>query len=239
MLGNKRVLAVIPARAGSKRLPNKNIKSFAGAPLICWTVKAALGSKVIDHVVVTSDSEEILRISATGVTARQANRFATIKRQASLSTDDAGSEAVAIDVLDRYPEYELLVWLQPTSPLRDTVLIDEAFAFYQRASASSLVSVTELSHPASWINTLDERGALSKFYATIERQEEVPESLVSYQLNGALYIIECKQLKEQKRFLNSDSLAFPVNPERAVDIDTFLDFQFAECLHKEYPHRKS
>lgn len=234
MLGKEKVLAVIPARAGSKRLPNKNIKSFAGSPLICWSVEAALGSKVIDHVVVTSDSEEILRVSGAIVDSNQADRFTAERRRSSLATDDASSVAVALDVLGRFPEYQILVWLQPTSPLRNTALIDQALTFYQRARASSLVSVTKLSHPSSWINTLDEQGEMSNFYTAIEDGSELSSSYPYYQLNGALYIIQCGKLRERRRFLNSDSLAFPVDPERSVDIDTLFDFKYAEHLYHEY-----
>lgn len=225
MINGKKVLAVIPARGGSKRLPGKNIKDFHGKPLINWTVEAALSCHYIDRVVVNSDSEEILKTAALpGVTLD--------KRQDSLATDTATSVDVALDVLTRFSDFDVLLWLQPTSPLRTTAHIKQALEFYVSNNATSVISVCPVSHSPLWMNTLDKRGRLSNFYKPEVVNKRSQDHADYYQLNGAIYIKNISDILQSKRFLDRDSYAYVMSQQCSVDIDSALDFKIAECMYQ-------
>ena len=130
MIGQQRLLAIIPARGGSKRLPGKNIMDLAGKPLIAWTIEAALNSKYIDRVVVSTDDQEISNVSIKyGVEV-------PFLRPKSLATDDASSIDTIINVLGEIKiidqHYEYIVLLQPTSPLRTEIDIDKAIELLEK-----------------------------------------------------------------------------------------------------------
>ncbi|MDB2696967.1 acylneuraminate cytidylyltransferase family protein, partial [Alphaproteobacteria bacterium] len=133
----KRVLSIIPARAGSKRLPRKNLIDLAGRPLIAWTIEASLNSKYITKTVVSSDSEEILKI---------AKEYGAdiIKRPSVLANDTASSESVVAHALESIEEeFNFVVLLQATSPLRNTKDIDNSFEKLFRENVTALISVCE------------------------------------------------------------------------------------------------
>ena len=117
MIDGKRVLAVIPARGGSKRTPRKNIKPFRGKPLIAWTIEAARGSQYIDMALVSTEDAEI-------ATVADSLGSYVIERPAELATDTAANEDVMRHALTEHPDHEWIVLLQPTSPLRTTEDID-------------------------------------------------------------------------------------------------------------------
>lgn len=223
MLNGKKVLAVIPARGGSKRLPGKNIKIFQGKPLIVWTIDAALKCEYIDKVIVNSDSDKILAAS-------RLPNVVLDKRRLELATDTSTSIDVALDVLDRFPGFDILVWLQPTSPLRTAIHISEALGKYRELGASSIASVCSVDHSPQWINELDSNGGLSKFYSaeTVNKRSQDLGEFV--QLNGAIYINEIADLYQEKSFLSKKTLAYVMSREQSVDIDSMLEFRFAEFL---------
>ena len=131
-------LALIPARGGSQRLPNKNILDFCGKPLIKWTIDAALKCKKIDKVVVSSDSEKILKISSVlGVDI--------LKRSKELSNNKAKMADVVLDVLSKskYGRYKNIVLLQPTCPLRDEHQILKSIELMENKNASGIISVSK------------------------------------------------------------------------------------------------
>ena len=226
MLDNKRILAVIPARAGSKRLPNKNILNFHGQPLIAYTIAAANKSDYIDTVVVSSDSDQILNISNNmGVCSH--------KRPNSLAEDTSTSIDVAIDVLDSFPNYDVLIWLQPTSPLRSYIQIDESLRLFTNKSAQSVISVCETTHSPFWVNTLTETGKLTNFFNANIANIRSQDLKVFHQLNGAIYISDIQALRLKKAFLECDSYAYVMSKETSIDIDTALDFKIAEAIYTD------
>ena len=223
MLHEQRILAVIPARAGSKRLPGKNIKMLHGKPLINWTVEAATACDFVDQVVVTSDCDEILRISSLpGVTPH--------KREASLASDSANSIDVALDVLSRFREFDIVVWLQPTSPLRTTMHIMQALNLYSSMAATSVVSVCPAKYSPQIVNSLDEKNQLSKFQSLGLKTQRSQDYAPVYQVNGAIYITNRTVLIKRRQFLLPESYAYIMDPEYSVDIDSHLDFKFSEFL---------
>ncbi len=221
------VLAVIPARKGSKRLKNKNIRLFCGKPLISWTIEAALGSRLIDHIVVSSDHTGILEIAnGYGVACRD--------RPNESSSDDASSFSVAEDVLkSQSRHYGVTVLLQPTSPLRTVAHIDQGLELMGEPNVDAVVGVTQVEYHPDVIGYLGDGNYMDRF----SRQASVGstyEESIWYRINGALYCCRTSLLLEQKTFLlSTNSIGYAMPRENSLDIDVELDFFLGECLKKK------
>jgi len=227
MYKNKKNLAIIPARGGSKRLPNKNILELNGKPLIAYSIEAALKSKYIGDIVVTSDSDEILNIA-------KKYKVDCLKRPDDLATDTASSIDVLKHVLENYKGYEYLVLLQPTSPLRDEKHIDEAIELLEQKKADAIIGVTEMDHSPLWSNTLDEDLNMSNFLRDELKGKRSQDLEKYYRVNGAIYICKIdKFLEENNLFLKENIFAYVMDRKSSVDIDEEIDFKFAEILLKE------
>jgi len=226
MYKNKTFLAVIPARGGSKRLPNKNILDLKGKPLIVWSIEAAKKSKYIDEIVVSSDSDKILEIA-------KKYSVTTIKRPDNLATDTASSVDVIKHVIYNIKEkYDYIVLLQPTSPLRNEKHIDEAIEELIKKNADAIISVCEIDHPVEWSNVLPENLSMENFISkeNLKRSQDLPKR---YRINGAIYICKTdKFLKENTFFLEKNIFAYIMDKKSSVDIDDEFDFKLAEFLMK-------
>jgi len=221
-----RILAVIPARAGSKGLPGKNLRILNGKPLIAWSIEAALNTKGIHKVVVSSDDEELLTISQNYGCSE------VIHRPAKLATDEVTIEPVLIHAIDILPEeYSHVLLLQPTSPLRTTDDIENFLEFAQSKPGSSVISVVEASKSPFISYTLDEDGILVPLFPGERRQRRQDMPCV-YVPNGALYIDSIDRLRKAGTFMTPDVNAYLMTWEHSVDIDTEQDFQYAEFLLK-------
>ena len=226
MIKGKLVVAVIPARGGSKRLPGKNMLPFHGEPLIAHTIKAGNKSEFIDKVVVSSDSQTILDYcDEMGI--------CSYKRPQGLAEDTSTSIDVALDVLEHFPEFDVLVWLQPTSPLRLNIDIDSALKLYIEKNAESVVSVCEAAHSPLWMSTLSENSKLESFISYEATNKRSQDLETYYLLNGAIYITRIDSFRNDKAFLTKNSYAYIMPQERSVDIDTAFDFKLAELMYLE------
>ncbi len=219
-----KVLAVIPARGGSKGVPRKNIRMLAGKPLIAWTIEAAMGSGVVDQLVVSTDDEEIGQIAlAWGAEVPGL-------RPAALARDETGSMEVVLHVAKQIDVFDWLLLLQPTSPLRSADDIRGIMTFALERRAPSVVSVCESSSSPVWMYNLDAHARLSSILPngdhTYRRQELSP----AYQLNGALYLMRREWLLTNTRFVGDDTLGYSMPPERSADINTQLDWEWVEFL---------
>ena len=218
-------LAIIPARGGSKRLPNKNILNLNGKPLTAWSIEAAKKSTKIDDVVITSDSEKILNI------AKQYNVKA-IKRPDFLANDTATTfDAIkhAIETLD--DKYEYIVLLQPTSPLRNEKHIDEAIELLEQKNADAVISVCEMEHSPLWSNTLPENLDMSNFLRDEVKNKRSQDLDKYYRLNGAIYICRTDRLLKEKTFFIKDKIyAYIMDRKSSVDIDDEIDFKLAKVI---------
>ena len=232
MYKGKNILGIIPARGGSKGLPRKNIKPLLSKPLIAWTIEQALASKYLDRVIVSTDDIEIAEIS------KKYGAEVPFMRPKELAEDNAkGIDVVlhAIDWLrknDRREQHDLLMLLQPTSPLRATEDIDKAIELLFLKEAKAIVSVCEVDHHPLWSNTLPEDGCMKNFISqeiTNKNRQELP---VFYRLNGAIYLAYCAYIKEQKSFFGKDTFAYIMPKSRSVDIDNEIDLKLAEILIK-------
>lgn len=228
MFDGKKVLALVPARGGSKGLPGKNVKDLGGKPLIAWSIEAGLGSAFVDEVAVSTDAEEIAEA------ARRWGARVPFLRPAELATDGAKSIDVALHALDWYArggiEFGYLLLLQPTSPLRTARDVDAAFALLSERKGKGVVSVCATEHHPWWSNVLPEDGCLGEFLRpellAASRQQLPP----FYRLNGAIYLADTAYLRQGKAFLGKETFAFIMPPERSVDIDSALDFDLADVL---------
>jgi N-acylneuraminate cytidylyltransferase len=220
MIGDRRVLAVIPARGGSKGIPRKNIAPLCDRPLIAWTIDAAAGSRYVDRAVVSSEEPEIIAVS------RARGGDVPFVRPAGLARDDTPGMAPLLHAADQLPGYDLLVCLQPTSPCRTSADID---ACIERAVEAGAPCVTVCESPKSpwWMFTLGDGGRLSPLMAgpaPLRRQESPP----TYVLNGAVYVAELELLRARGSYLVEETTAVVMPHDRSVDIDTPLDLAIAE-----------
>jgi len=227
---DKNILGLIPARGGSKGLPGKNIKSLLGKPLIAWTIKQALASKYLDRLVVSTDNKEIAEIS------RKYGADVPYMRPKELAEDNAkGIDVIlhAIDWLkenDNRKQYELIMLLQPTSPLRRFEDIDKAIELLFLKEAKAIVSVCEVDHHPLWANTLPEDGCMKDFIRKEIMNKNRQELPVFYRLNGAIYLAYCNYIKQCKSFLGKETFAYVMPRERSIDIDNEMDLKLAEIL---------
>ncbi|MBF4521107.1 acylneuraminate cytidylyltransferase family protein [Acinetobacter towneri] len=217
-------LAIILARGGSKRLPRKNILPLAGKPMISWTIEAALKSPFINKVVVSSDDTEILEIA-------HHSGADVLKRPKALATDTASSFDAIEHVIENNSNFEYIVLLQPTSPLRTTKHIDEAITVLETKKADAVISVSEADHSPLWMNTLTNDHSLKNFLSPEiinSRSQDLPQY---YRLNGAIYICKTKKILREKTFFISENIyAYVMEKESSIDIDTEIDFKWASFL---------
>ena len=229
MFRGKKVLAVIPARGGSKRLSNKNIRYLGNKPLIAWSIQAGLDAELIDKDVVSTEDPEISSI------AIEWGAHEVINRSEHLSTDHATTNDVIIEVLDKLQAdgefYEYLVLLQPTSTLRTGVHIKCAFDLIEGKSATGAVSVCRTEHPVEWMGKISRDQLLDSFIRNAELEKSSQDFLPSFQINGAIYIANVRRFLEEKTvFLRLGMVAYVMDRRSSVDIDDEYDFQLASWL---------
>jgi CMP-N,N'-diacetyllegionaminic acid synthase len=217
------LLAIIPARGGSRGVPRKNVRDIAGRPLIAWTVTAACAVEAIDRVIVSTDDEEI------GAAACAAGADMPFLRPAELAADDTPGIAPVLHALDQLPGYDEVLLLQPTSPLRTATHIAEAIAKARSSGAPSLVSVCEPDSHPDWMMRMDDAGRLSRWHAcdAAARRQDLPPV---YALNGAIYWARVDWLRAQRSFVGPETIGYVMDAEASVDIDTPLDWRIAEML---------
>jgi CMP-N,N'-diacetyllegionaminic acid synthase len=228
MIKGKKVLAVIPARGGSNRLPRKNVLPLQGKPLIAWTILAGLNSKYIDRVVVSTDSDEIAGVS------RKYGADVPFMRPQALSDDTATTDSVILHILDELSSqdlYDIIIVLQPTSPLRTVMDIDNSLEMLQMKQADGVVSVCECEHSPFWSNTIPENGNMGAFIKDDikgKRSQDLPSC---YRLNGAIYVFTTSSIILNKGIRYTRNVFSMVMPAlRSVDIDHELDFRLAEVI---------
>jgi CMP-N-acetylneuraminic acid synthetase len=221
-----RIFALIPARGGSKGIPRKNIRSIAGKPLIVWTIEAALGAKGIDTVVVSTDDEEIADV------ARAAGASVPFMRPAALAMDETAGIEPVLHALEMLPQYDAILLLQPTSPLRGTVEIDEVVSIAVEKRPPAIVSLCEAPYHPAWMFRQSANGSIERISASpdaIRRQDLEPV----YTLNGAIYYGMREWLTKHRSFIGSETLAYTMPTEASIDIDEPLDWRIAELLLQE------
>ncbi len=221
MIDGKRVLALIPARGGSKGIKNKNIYPILGRPLISYTIKSSCKSQYIDTTVVSTDSKRIAEISEVY------GAEVPFMRPRELAQDTSKSIEAVIHAIDYYKDigmpYDIIILLQATSPLRDTNDIDGALEFFISKNYRSLLSVSELEVNPLLIRSMDERGKLKSLLhsrSDIRRQD----FKTYYKVNGAIYINYCDDITYNTS-LNDNEFGYIIPLEHSIDIDTLSDIE--------------
>lgn len=221
MIGKQKILALIPARGGSKLLPRKNVLELNQKPLIAWTIEAASRSGYLDRCIVSTDDPEIARV------AKDWGGDVPFERPAELARDETPTLDVALHAVDTLPGYDILVILQPTSPLRTTGDIDETIEAMASLQAPSAVSVFEPAKSPYWAYRTDECGRLCPLLdqeLATRRRQELPSA---YLLNGAVYVARIDWLRKEQRFVSNETVPHIMPPERSLDVDTGFDLELA------------
>lgn len=225
-----KILAIIPARGGSKGIPRKNIVTCAGQPLLCWTVNAALNSHLITDTILSSDDEEIISV------AKECGVRVPYVRPKELSKDDTPALPViwhAVEWVMENDNYQpdIIVLLQPTSPLRLSHHIDEALhTLLESPEADSIVSVTEVPHQYSPTSVMLSDGP---YVVPLQSRDESLNlrqlKPIFYARNGAaIYAFRVDCLLEKNSIYGDRVLRYYMAPEESVDIDTLFDLKVAE-----------
>ncbi len=224
------IIGIIPARGGSKGIPRKNIKLLRGKPLICYTIDAINDSELLTDSYLSSDDKEILLL------ARKYG-MKTIKRPEELSKDTIPTVPViqhAVNFLEsKIGLIEIIVLLQPTTPLKLGKDIDRAIRILQETGADSVISLkkVENGHPA-WMYRLKGDKMISLWgdkYKYKRRQDLSP----IYLRSGVIYVMKREIIMEQNTLEGKDSRGLVLPPERSINIDSLIDFEYAEFMLKK------
>lgn len=235
MYKQKRILAIIPARGGSKGIPKKNIIDLLGNPLLYYSIKSAKESKYIDKVIISTDDEEIAEVG------KKLGADVPFLRPEEISGDKAKSIDAfihAIKELEKLEEkYDYILLLQNTSPLRQSWHIDEAIEKLIESKERSLVSVSEVTEHPCIMRTLNEKNEtinLMNMSGDMRRQDFPP----IYIVNGAIYIQKNDEYLNLDTNLNGGKLAYIMAREYSVDIDEYLDIDIATHYLKKMRDEK-
>lgn len=222
-----RNIAIIPARSGSKGVKDKNIRQLAGKPLMAYTIEAALQSGQFDEVMVSTDSGKYAD------TAKAYGAHVPFLRSEETATDTASSWDMVEEVLTNYEKsgcsFDTFCLLQPTSPLRTSADICAAYQLFREKAEFAVVSVCEAEHSPLWCGHLPDNQEFIGFIAK-ESMKQRQAGGKFYRLNGAIYIVDIKQFRKERFLYQKGSFAYRMDAESSIDIDTELDFEFAEYL---------
>lgn len=223
------MLAIIPARGGSKGLPGKNIRKINGKPLIAYTIEAAIKADCIDRVIVTTDSDEIADIS------KKHGAEVPFMRPNELASDNASAVDVylhAIEYVMREKEQiDKFIVLLPTAPLRTYEHIDSAYKLFVEKNAETLISVNEAQTPVTWYMSMNnEEYIVNAGFGDTDAMLNRQENAKYYVPNGAIYILDYNILKNDRTYYSKNTVGYVMKVKESIDIDTLDDFEYAEYI---------
>lgn len=225
------MIAIIPARGGSKGVPKKNIRLLCGKPLIQYTIEAALESGIFEKVIVSTDSMEIKEI------AENCGAWVPFLRPEEISGDMVSSDDVIMHALyfleNKGQVCDEVCKLQPTSPLRNAGHIAKAYEMFKEKNADFVVSVCECEHSPLWSGVLGSDGNMNEFLDERVKRACRQELPAYYRLNGAIYMAKTEAFKKEKNFFGKNSYAYVMSQMDSIDIDSELDFMMAEFIYKK------
>ena len=225
MIKEKKVLAVIPARGGSKGIPNKNIININNKPLINFSIETALKSKFIDDLVVSTDSIKIAKI------AEKAGAKVPFLRPKKLATDKAISLPVILHALEFMEKsnninYDIIIMLQPTTPLRETKDIDQCLSTLIDKNVDSVISVVNVGgyHPLRMKRIVGENlvNYIDQGFEDMRPRQELPDVYIR---NGAIYVSTRKTILEDKSFSGKNTFPYVMSSEKSINLDTDDDLR--------------
>jgi len=232
------ILYLVLARGGSKGVPRKNLALAGGQPLIAWSLRAASESRHHGRVLVSTDSQEVMSV------AREFGAETPFIRPSNLASDTATSLDAAVHCLCWLKEHEsyepdILVLLQPTSPLRTSLDIDLAIDMALEKNAKAVVSVATAGCHPYWMKTLNDQGQLVNWAATVPsivRRQDLP---TVYGLNGAIYVVKPKVLLEEQTWYPDPTYPYVMPFQRSLDIDTPWDLHVADLILRDQQHNRA
>jgi len=232
-----KLLAIIPARGGSKAVPRKNIALLAGKPLLAYTVGEALKVPAITDLIVSTDDQEIASV------AHSLGASVPFIRPAELATDDAQSAPVLLNALFEMESkvkvcYDAVLMLQPTTPLRRACHIQEAIDLFSKGNCDSVVSVVSVNgyHPFRMKRLIGDRlvNLIDQGFEDMRPRQVLPPVYIR---NGAVYLVRRDVLVEQEQVVGSICRGFEMSAVESINIDDRLDFIIAELLLSELNNR--
>lgn len=233
MINNKKVLAIIPARGGSKGLPNKNIKLLNGQPLIGWTIEQGLSCPEIDSVVVTTDSNEISEV------AKSFGAEVPFLRPPELATDTATSFSAVEHCIEFYKkelnqEFDIIVLLEATSPLREKDDLSKMLKQFSEnyESCDAIISVGEVSEHPSIVKTLSSDGTLARLLVDNENVTRRQDNSTVYFPYCVAYMVKREVLLDTQSFYPKDSLPYIIKRYQCYEVDDIYDFLAVENIMK-------
>lgn len=225
MINTKRILAIIPARKNSKRLKNKNLLKINSKPLIYWSIQAALKSKYIDKVVLSTESKEIAKIG------EKLGANIPFLRPKKFATDSSTTEDLIIftlNKLNKKEDYDICILLQPTSPLRTSLSIDKSIEMLEsKTGIYSVIGMVENDLKINLCRLINNSGFIEDLVNT--KLKNMLEK--NYKINGAIYTIYVKKFLKFKKFIiKNQSIPLIMNKRESIDIDYIEDFEYAKYL---------
>ncbi|MDE7446811.1 MAG: acylneuraminate cytidylyltransferase family protein [Lachnospiraceae bacterium] len=222
------ILAIIPARSGSKGLKDKNIKDLCGKPMMAYTIEAAAASGIFNTIHVSTDSEQYAQI------AMQYGADVPFLRDANYATDQSSSWDVVDYVLEEYKklgkQFTMIALLQPTTPLRTAENIKGAYEVFLQNNANAVVSVCEVDHPPLWTDVLPKDGNMKGFVAKEYREVPRQQMPVYYRVNGAIYLMKTEMLTDIINLYDRNCYAYVMDKNHSIDIDDEYDFRLVEYM---------
>lgn len=221
-----RFLAIIPARSGSKGIPDKNIKEIKNKPLIAYTIEACKKSQLFDEIIVSTDSKKYADI------AIRYGASVPFFRSLKLASDTASSNEVILEVLKKYhnigKNFTYFMLLQPTSPLRNERHIIESAQILLEKNADALVSVCKLEHPSFLQVSLEGNGRIKTDCLQIRKRRQ--DSVMEYRINGAIYLASTEFFMKAKDFYGEKTYAYLMKEEESLDIDNEFQLMLANFI---------
>lgn len=229
---SKKIIAIIPARKGSKGFPNKNISVLDSKPLIVHTIESAIKSTKIDEIVVSTDDERVKKI------AIKYSEVRLLDRPKNLAEDDSSINDVILNIIESENNIDidsddLLILLQPTSPLRNSKHISESIEMFKNSSSDSLISATATPHPIGWMFKKNKNNYV-KFLSESEgfkkRRQDFGKTYIP---NGAIYISSCYFFKKNKSFFGKRTIFYEMSQESSVDVDSEMDLNLIRLIKRK------
>lgn len=231
-VSNPIIYAIIPARAGSKGIPKKNIVELGGKPLIAWTIQAAQEAENVQRVIVSTDSKEIRRI------ALEAGGEVPFLRPEEIAQDQTPGITPALHAIEWLKEHEdqlpdYIAYLQPTSPFRTATDINRSIRLATSQNADSVVSVVKPKHHPNWSVEINEVSGKLLDPPELKKASRRQDLSSVFALNGAIYLAKSQLLLEKGTWYTARTFAYIMPPERSLDIDNTWDLYLGELIMRD------
>lgn len=224
------MIAIIPARSGSKGLKNKNKINFFGKPLIYWTINSALKSKYLDKIIISTDDKTILSYKINF----KSKKIQFIKRDSKLSGDKSLIYETLRVLLEKNKNYKNFILLQPDSPLRKTLDIDKSIRSFYKNKAVSCVSITKTKKPPDLFYKINKNFFIINKYINNLLPKNKQDYDYFYEINGAIYISKINEYLKSRSFISKKTLTYEMPRERSIDIDNKSDLELAKFFFNFY-----